>query len=151
MYYKHLGDRLFNKFWINFRHKVYIVHNSNKYGGIIKLILFKRGISKIQLSLILLSFLLITFTSAFADLSTNIDITKANMHVTSVTFNKLNISWYPVKVDLIYKVYFYRIPTYIKLIESNRCYVHICFSNIYICGKIGECTCKCYQEKTKKN
>ena len=105
MYYKHLGDRLFNKFWINFRHKVYIVHNSNKYGGIIKLILFKRGISKIQLSLILLSFLLITFTSAFADLSTNIDVTKANMHVTSVTFNKLNISWYPVKVDLVDKVY----------------------------------------------
>src|SRR3989344_3609403 len=105
MYYKHLGDRLFNKFWINFRHKVYIVHNSNKYGGIIKLILFKRGISKIQLSLIFLSFLLITFTSAFADLSPKIDITKANMHVTSVTFNKLNISWYPVKVDLVDKVY----------------------------------------------
>ena len=82
--------------------------------------LFKRGISKLQFSLIFLSFLLITFTSVFATLQSDqifidsnsqtvtsqlIIHSRSNHEVVSETKNNINVTWFPVFIGLVDKEY----------------------------------------------
>ncbi len=95
------------------------------------MLIFKRGISKLQLSFILLIILLITFTGVFAALqsdqisinfnsqtatSQSIMHTKNNYEVVSENKNGFNVSWFPKRVGLVDKEYLITI----KNLESRQ-------------------------------